>query len=70
MGQYWSVFGKLKRKLFSAMREGFYELKVPKGEVRTLIREDGEFSSYADKVEAAFVAWRSRTKSCETSMPM
>ena len=60
MGQYWSVFGKLKRKLFSAMREGFYELKVPKEEVRTLIREDGEFSSYADKVKAAFVAWRSR----------
>lgn len=32
---------------------------MPKDEVRTLIHEDEEFSSYADKIDAAFMAWRS-----------
>lgn len=59
MEQYWSVFGQLKNKLFSVLREGFYQLNVPKDEVRTLIHEDEEFSSYADKIDAAFMAWRS-----------
>lgn len=59
MEQYWSVFGQLKNKLFSVLREGFYQLNVPKDEVRTLIHEDEEFSSYGDKIDAAFMAWRS-----------
>lgn len=59
MSCYWSVFGKLKNKLFSALREGFYQLKVSKEEVRTIIHEDEDFSAYADKIDAAFTAWRS-----------
>lgn len=59
MEQYWSVFGRLKDKLFSPLREGFYQLNVPKDEVRSLIHQDDEFSSYADKVDTAFMAWRS-----------
>lgn len=59
MERYWSVFGTLKNKLFSVLRDGFYQLNVSKEEVRPLIHEDEEFSSYADKIDTAFVAWRS-----------
>lgn len=59
MEHYWSVFGTLKNKLFSLLRDGFYQLNVSKDEVRPLIHEDEEFSSYADKIDNAFVAWRS-----------
>ena len=59
MERYWSVFGLLKNKLFSVLRDGFYQLNVSKDEVRPLIHEDKEFSSYADKIDNAFVAWRS-----------
>lgn len=57
MKQYWSVFKSLKSKLFSPLREGFYRLNVPKDEVRTLIHEDEDFSSYANKIDAAFTVW-------------
>ena len=59
MERYWSVFGLLKNKLFSVLRDGFYQLNVSKDEVRPLIHEDEGFSSYADKIDNAFVAWRS-----------
>lgn len=59
MERYWSIFGLLKNKLFSVLRDGFYQLNVSKDEVRPLIHEDEEFSSYADKIDNAFVAWRS-----------
>lgn len=59
MERYWFVFGLLKNKLFSVLRDGFYQLNVSKDEVRPLIHEDEEFSSYADKIDNAFVAWRS-----------
>lgn len=59
MERYWSVFGLLNNKLFSVLRDGFYQLNVSKDEVRPLIHEDEEFSSYADKIDNAFVAWRS-----------
>lgn len=59
MERYWSVFGTLKNKLFSVLRDGFYQLNVSKDEVRPLIHEDEDFSSYADKIDNAFVAWRS-----------
>ncbi len=59
MEHYWSVFGLLKNKLFSVLRDGFYQLNVSKEEVRPLIHEDEEFSSYADKIDNAFMTWRS-----------
>ena len=59
MERYWSVFGLLKNKLFSVLHEGFYQLNVSKDEVRPLIHEDEEFSSYADKIDNAFMEWRS-----------
>lgn len=59
MSRYWSVFGKLKNKLFSVLREGFYQMNLPCDEVRSTIYGDEEFSAYAEKVDAAFSTWRS-----------
>ena len=55
---YWSIFGKLKCKLFSALRDGYYKLNVKKENIRTTIYDDAEFSSYADKIDEAFTVWR------------
>lgn len=58
MERYWSIFAGLKTKLFSVLRDGFYQLNVSKDEVRGVIHEDKEFSAYADKIDTAFMAWR------------
>ena len=55
---YWDVFGGLKDKLFSILRDGYYKLNVEKENIRATIYGDSEFSSYADKIDAAFTAWR------------
>ena len=58
MGRYWLAFGKLKNKLFSVLRKEFYQLNVPKEEVRALIHQDEGFSAYAVKIDTAFKKWR------------
>lgn len=58
MERYWSVFGKLKDKLFSELRKEFYKLNVSKDKIRETIYEDKEFSAYADKIDTAFTLWR------------
>lgn len=58
MQKYWGVFTMLKNKLFSVMREGYYKLNVNNDDVRDTIYNDEEFSAYADKIDAAFVAWQ------------
>ncbi len=58
MSRYWEVFPKLKEKLFSFMREGYYRLNISKDDVRSTIYADEEFSAYADKIDMAFEAWR------------
>lgn len=55
---YWNVFGNLKSKLFSILRDGYYKLNVEKENIRTTIYDDAEFSSYADKIDEAFTVWR------------
>jgi len=55
---YWSVFGKLKEKLFSMLRENYYKLNVEKDSIRPTIYEDEDFSSYANKIDSAFNTWR------------
>ena len=57
MEKYWSVFPKLKEKLFSSMREGYYKLNISKEDVRNTIYADEEFSAYADKIDTAFDEW-------------
>lgn len=58
MQNYWSVFKSLKNKLFSIMRDGYYQLNVHITDVRNTIYNDDEFSEYADKIDNAFVMWQ------------
>ena len=58
MQQYWSVFPKLKDKLFSIKREGYYQLNIDTDEVRNVIYNDEEFSDYADCIDNAFTEWQ------------
>ena len=58
MGKYWTLFPKLKEKLFSMMREGYYQLNIRKDDVRNTVYNDAEFSAYADRIDAAFDAWK------------
>lgn len=58
MERYWTIFPRLKDKLFSALRDGFYQLNLPKDEIRSVIHDDEEFAAYADKLDTAFMQWR------------
>ncbi len=58
MGKYWTLFPKLKEKLFSVMREGYYQLNIRKDDVRNTVYNDAEFSAYADRIDAAFDEWK------------
>ena len=58
MQNYWDIFKNLKNKLFSVMRDGYYQLNVDNDDVRNTIYNDEEFSKYADKIDAAFVEWQ------------
>lgn len=60
MGKYWTLFPKLKEKLFSVMREGYYQLNIPKDDVCNTIYNDEEFSAYADRIDNAFDVWRTK----------
>ncbi len=55
---YWKLFPGLKNKLFSVMREGYYQLNIEKDEVRSTIYADDEFCAYAERVDEAFAAWQ------------
>jgi len=57
MGKYWALFPGLKAKFFSVLREGYYQLNIPKENVRNTVYNDEEFSAYADRIDAAFDAW-------------
>ena len=57
MEKYWTLFPKLKEKLFSPLREGYYQLNINKDDVRSTIYADEEFSAYAERIDMAFDAW-------------
>lgn len=58
LDRYWAIFPQLKHKLFSILRDGFYQLNVAKDDIRSIIHDDEEFSAYADKLDNAFMQWR------------
>ena len=60
MSVYWDLFPGLKAKLFSALREGYYQLNIPKEDIRSCIYTDEEFSAYAERIDMAFDAWRAQ----------
>lgn len=47
----------MKSKLFSQMREGYYQLNIPKEDIRNVVYNDPEFSAYAERIDDAFDAW-------------
>ena len=57
MERYWTLFPKLKEKLFSPLRDGYYQLNIDKDEVRSTVYADEEFSTYAERIDLAFDAW-------------
>lgn len=57
MEKYWTLFPKLKEKLFSPLRDGYYKLNINKDDVRSTVYADDEFSAYAERIDIAFDAW-------------
>ena len=55
--RYWTLFPKLKGKLFSPLRDGYYKLNIDKDDVRSTVYADEEFSAYAERIDTAFDAW-------------
>ena len=60
MGKYWTLFPKLKEKLFSILRDGYYQLNIAKDDIRNTVYTDEEFSHYADQIDDAFDAWKNK----------
>lgn len=68
MAKYWALFPKLKEKLFSPLREGYYKLNIEEENVRNTVYADAEFSAYAERIDMAFDAWKMKlTTDCEAS---
>ena len=57
MAEYWDLFPKLKEKLFSDFREGYYKLNIDSDDIRNTVYNDEEFSAYAESIDMAFDAW-------------
>ena len=57
MEKYWTLFPKLKEKLFSPLRDGYYQLNIDKDDVRSTVYADEEFSAYAERIDMVFDAW-------------
>lgn len=60
MRSYWTLFPKLKEKLFSPLRDGYYKLNIEKENVRNTVYADEEFSAYAERIDMAFDAWKNK----------
>lgn len=60
MGKYWALFPNLKEKLFSVMRAGYYQLNIPKADIRNTVYNDAEFAAYGGRIDDAFDTWRRR----------
>ena len=59
LGDYWEVFPGLRSRLFSANgREGYSDVRVEAGEVRSVVLENEEFKAYGDRIRRVFGEWR------------
>jgi Type I restriction-modification system methyltransferase subunit len=54
---YWDLFPSLKTDLFSEMRAGYYELKVPAESIKSTIFNHPEFVVFNETMHAEFDAW-------------
>ncbi|WP_286753057.1 MULTISPECIES: type I restriction-modification system subunit M [Sphingobacterium] len=54
---YWDLFPSLKAELFSEMRTGYFELKVPAESIKSTIFNHREFVAFNEAMDAEFDAW-------------
>src|SRR5690606_32053032 len=57
LDNYWKVFPQVKKDLFTAVRDGFYELNVPTTELKTAIYSHAEFVAFNESVNQTFQSW-------------
>lgn len=57
LDNYWKVFPQVKKDLFTAVRDGFYELNVPTTELKTAIYSHAEFVAFNESVNQTFHSW-------------
>ncbi|MHB8210122.1 MAG: type I restriction-modification system subunit M [Acidithiobacillus sp.] len=57
---YWTVLPGLKDTLFAPLREGYSQVKVEAGQVRSTIFEHPEFEAFSQTVYALFEEWREK----------
>ena len=60
LSKYWEVFPSLKSELLSIISEKYYSLNVEHGSIRQTIYKNTEFSEYGEKLDEAFVAWKTK----------
>ena len=59
LGDYWEVFPGLRSRLFSPNgREGYSDVRVEAGEVRSVVLENEEFKAYRDRIRRVLGDWR------------
>ena len=58
--EYWTVLPGLKDTLFAPLREGYSQVKVEAGQVRSTIIEHPEFEAFSQTVYALFEGWREK----------
>ena len=60
MGDYWAILPGLKDRLFAPLREGYSQVRVEAGQVRTTIFEHPEFEVFSQIIHALFEDWREK----------
>lgn len=65
---YWDLFPSLKADLFSTLRTGYLELKVPADQVKTTIFSHPEFVSFTTAMHKEFEDWLQEQQSTWTAL--
>ena len=61
LDNYWQVYPNLKSSLFQAnQRPGFWDLKVPKDEIKTTIFNHPEFVEFSKEMDQVFDRWKNK----------
>ena len=59
LGDYWEVFPGLRSRLFSPNgREGYSDVRVEAGDLRSVVLENEEFKAYRDRIRRVLGDWR------------
>jgi type I restriction enzyme M protein len=61
LNPYWKVYPSIRQALFAtSKRAGYSVLKVDRSEIRSLIIDHPEFKTYSEKIEKAFLDWKTK----------